>query len=622
MSLCKKKFWIQNPPDLFCSIGVIPLTSMSIEEQMNAFTRFVIVIFFLMLFFMLNSTTSFIFLFVSLLFIIILYYIQKRTMDNYQKENYQNPISNDWTSDTRSAKSHQHKIRKRSVNCGYCGNNGKCRKGCKIDTKVLDTDVLINKENGSPILGVQNSALRFCNDERLLSPNDPNFVSLNQRLAGPPNPKTLLKPVITPPLADLDFWKANNLINHSHINTQSQWDTYLSGYEVSNCCDPINECMVPIDKPIKEHLGTIMEEFEHPTYIGISDPKRPASGQCNPLPRGNNPILSPTPVTMTPLCNERYSAVRERDVTEGYQGPVLGYKEGSPVGTYTRDQLRPIHLQHVTQIKTPQPASAVPATPVMENFEYPYLKDQPAQRSEHSSVTNGIVVRDNESGWVNTMCGYNPNQVAKSNLPSNLASSNCERDEAMKEYNKNLFTQNIQPDIYTYSEIIEPINSNIGISFTQQSGPTTCSRKDGKGLTYTEHDPRIFQPEKEPHDFDMRVTEADVYDPRFSGYGTSYRAYTDKNIGQTRFYYDDVNAIRMPNYLVRSNIDFAKYADSYGPLDDNNKHGNQYNSNIRALAQDSFLQSSLQNRTELQERLMRKRNNEMWQLRKYPMRTF
>ena len=121
---------------------------------------------------------------------------------------------------------------------------------------------------------------------------------------------------------------------------------------------------------------------------------------------------------------------------------------------------------------------------------------------------------------------------------------------------------------------------------------------------------------------DIGITEYNIYDPRFSGYGTSYRAYTDKDLGQTKFYYDDINAIRMPNYLVRSNIDFAQYADTYGPLSDKNKHGSVYTNNIRALAQDSFLRSSIEQRESLSESLMRKRNGELWQTRKYPMRTF
>ena len=78
----------------------------------------------------------------------------------------------------------------------------------------------------------------------------------------------------------------------------------------------------------------------------------------------------------------------------------------------------------------------------------------------------------------------------------------------------------------------------------------------------------------------------------------------------------------MPNYITRSNIDFATYADTYGPLQEGSKFGNKFHNNIRSLAQDTFLRSSLQQRTELQERLMRKRNNELWESRKYPIRTF
>ena len=177
----------------------------------------------------------------------------------------------------------------------------------------------------------------------------------------------------------------------------------------------------------------------------------------------------------------------------------------------------------------------------------------------------------------------------------------------------------IQPDSYTRNEIIEPINSNIGISFTQQFEPLTSTRSKN-ALSYIEHDPRLYNPEP-PRKIEPTVTESNVYDPRFYGYGTSYRSYQDKNLGQTKFFYDDINSVRMPNYLVRSNIDFAKYADSYGPLTDQNRYGNDNTANIREMAQKSFLDSSIQQRESLSESLMRKRNNEMWQVRQFPKRT-
>ena len=537
--------------------------------------------------------------FLSLLFIIILYYIQKRTMNKYSVKNVENayPIQGKGTCKIEYYQTDHNKL-------------GKCKKTCSIDgLEPLNTSALAQ---GSKITR-SDTYKRFCNDDVIINPDDPNYISSNQRLAGKPNPKTLIAPIITPPLADLDYWRANNLINHSHINTESQTDTYLSGYQVSNCCDRINAYLIPAF-PKKESFGNIIEGFDYdePSYIGISDQFRPVAAKCNPLSMTQQQVIkSPQPVTTVPFsctvnmenqgireCEEKcpYSAIRQKNTVEGYEG--FSCKEGT-------DDRDPLPRNAQRQIISPQPSTTKPIM-IQENFEYPYEK------------TDSQFVRPNESGWVNTMCGYNNRQITESNLPSNYASGNCDRDEALKQYNKNLFTQTIQPDVYTINEVIEPINSNMGISFTQQFEPTTCSRYERGALTYTEHDPRVYQPKIVPNTPDMSVTEADVYDPRFIGYGTSYRAYTDKNIGQTRFYYDDVNAVRMPNYIVRSNIDFANYADTYGPLSDDNKYGNKYNSNIRSLAQDTFLRSSLQQRDDLMERLMRKRNAELHQLRSKP----
>ena len=420
------------------------LQKLILSTKSNPVVHVIIIIFIGMLIFI-NTKLSFMFLILSLLFIIIIYYIQKKYMkEDYKehyKENYQPP---------------------------------------KLFTPNMNNlkQQYLKSKNFKPDYS-----------EQLIIPG-PEFISENQKLAGKANPKTLIPPIIVAPPMDLDFWRANNLVNHSNINTGSQHDEYLSGYKVSNCCD-----------------------------------------------------LSSTQSSQT---------IDKRK-------------------------------------------------PVIEEFEYPY-----------DSVNSGLV---------NTACGYNSNQIIDSDLPSNINVGNCELTQQMKEYNKNLFTQYIQPDIYTRNEVIEPINSNIGISFTPQFKPKTYYKNENN-TTYIEHDPNTFHEKIQDRDLDSNIAEYNIYDPRFNGYGTSYRAYNDNNLGQTKFYYDDINSVKMPNYLVRSNIDFAKYADSYGPLSDENKKGNINTNNIRSMAQDSFLNSSLQQRDSLSESLMRKRNGELWQLRKYPIRTF
>ena len=227
---------------------------------------------------------------------------------------------------------------------------------------------------------------------------------------------------------------------------------------------------------------------------------------------------------------------------------------------------------------------------------------------------------ENQPGWMNISCGYNPEQI-NVGLPSNMATGNCQRDPRMKQYNENLFTQIVTPGVYTRSQINEPINSNIGISFQQQFEPTTYEINENQ-IMYTQHDPRIMKniPDA-PYEYPDKATYDNVYDPRFSGYGTSYRSYLEPVTGQTRFMYDDINAIRMPNYIVRSKIDHLPYADHYGPIEEGSEMGNINTPNIRSMVQDSWLENSLQFRNDLSERLMRKTNAEAWQRKQAPIHT-
>lgn len=269
----------------------------------------------------------------------------------------------------------------------------------------------------------------------------------------------------------------------------------------------------------------------------------------------------------------------------------------------------------------------------MQVPEYSYKKqqEQPVNKPQkqfyenynnnnYTKLTTGDetnqILQPIQDGWINTSCSYNPSQT-KVNLPSNFPAGNCQ--QKLSQYNKNLFTQIVTPGVYTQNQVNEPINSNIGISFQQQFEPVTC-KQDENGLIYTQHDPSIVEPalEKEINDQE-EPTYDNVTDPRFWGYGTSYRSYVDENLGQPKFMYDDVNAIRHPNYIVRSKIDFLPYADSYGPVPENGENGNIHNPHIRALVQDSWLRDSLQFRNDMTERRMRKINANKWQQRLAPL---
>jgi hypothetical protein len=204
---------------------------------------------------------------------------------------------------------------------------------------------------------------------------------------------------------------------------------------------------------------------------------------------------------------------------------------------------------------------------------------------------------------------YNPQQLLEHHIPSNMPAGVCNRDNVFNQYNENIFTQMLGPDMYNRTDVVESTNSNLGISFTQQFEPVTL-----EGNTYVSRDPRIIYPE-EPIPERIPIPEnSNVTDPRTFGYGTSYRSYIDPMTGRPRFYYDDIEAIRRPNNIVRSNIDHLQFAQKYGPME-------PCVANVRGMVQDKFIQESNDQRQELQERYMRKYNAQVgWQKRLAPMR--
>lgn len=488
---CSNNFWLYNPVDLLCSNTFIPLNNMDLEDQMNSLTRYVIFIFFIL--FLINCKYSLIFLGAGIILIIIIYLYKKSAM----KENF--------------------------------------------DMKAVKADVMYNKQSYP-------NSNRFCKNAVVINPGE-NYMSSNQALAGFQNKRANIKPIIAPPSHDLDHWRANNFVVHSHINDESIIDTYQSGYDVSTCCG----------------------------Y----------------------------------MCDKKRTPVNEEKVLFN---PVFEKVYGKPSKIIEQNEKK-----DTTNVFENDGIELVPIEDLRENFTLDGKHD--VSYTETLDNRKGGYINSPSNGDVNTSCGYNPNQLYKYNLPTNYIAGTCQKNDAYKEYNKNLFTQTIQPGVYSRSEIIEPINSNIGISFEQQLEPVTCKSTD-ESLEYTVHDPRIIEPVVVDAPKPQKATYDNVFDPRFYGYGTSYRSYIDELTGQPRFMYDDINAIRMPNYITRSKIDFEPYADSFGPLPENGAMGNEHNASIRTLAQDSFLRNSLMQRNDLQQRAMRKMDTVLAQRREMPIRRF
>ena len=202
----------------------------------------------------------------------------------------------------------------------------------------------------------------------------------------------------------------------------------------------------------------------------------------------------------------------------------------------------------------------------------------------------------------------------------------------------------LQPHIYTSTDDFQPINNNLGISYAPQFPNTTLQENvagnelffDTNVYTVKEEPFRLLAaseyrepeisiqkrsnaPARAPPCSLSRAQEG-VYDPRFTGYGSSDRSYYDDLSGSIKYYYDDINAVRMPSYITRSKIDscVTPLGDSYGAL----SAGHLTLTEAKKCAESSWLDNSLNFRVDLSKSLMRKKNEEMVQRRLAPKYTF
>lgn len=401
---------------------------------------------------------------------------------------------------------------------------------------------------GDIVEGFPITQKRFCNDDVPFQ-YGPDYISANQQLAGGPNMRTTVPPLIAPPSHDLNAWKENDFVTHSNINRETNFDYSRSGYNygvLPTKCFGSQTCEGPGDL-----------RSQRPKSCVNCEKRNNCSAQGLKHSNTENSAIKPTSVSSVKRLPDIIRDLRRQNVGEE---EILKMTAGSNSNSKVSNS----------------------------NIQARSIKYDEAKKDCDGRL--GATGPDREIKI--SPCFENPR-----------------RD--------NIITQTLQPGVYQKSHVGEPIQSNIGISYIQEFVPTEVQSTPNR-IKYTQQNPKdlIITPSSKEEIIDQTVDN--IYDPRFYGYGTSYRSYVDKLTGRPRFYYDDIDSITMPNYITRSKVDVFPWANTYGPdkimsCDVNEEH--------RQLANNSFHESALQFRTEMQERLMRKRNAEMWQRRIAPITT-
>lgn len=499
-------------------------------------------------------------------------------------------------------------------------------------------------------VGFPTTQKRFCNDAVPLK-YCPDHVSPNQELVGGPNPKTRVPPLVAAPSHDLDSWRNNDFAVHSQINKETNFDAEKSGYNCGILPTKCEDCMYvpcqckvlqgqhnqrsrgmmmggagpgeggePPELPdvtfIEEEEasmvnGDVVEGFRE-DFNGRIGARSFSHGQSAIGPQGGayggRRIGGHTRTAISSRRGEgrgrRPDIVTNRPA--GRPGPG-----GGPGGRPSREQRRQIIRDLINELGYNEPKKHKP-------YIRRYVRDVFLDRrlGDVNDVEIDEIIEEIAARFVMT-----PRQEEESETHDIAPCFESPRRD-------NIITQTLQPGVFQKSHIGEPIQSNIGISYTQEWGPTEVQETNNM-IKYTMRDPKntIITPQIKEEVIGQ--DHANVYDPRFTGYGTSYRSYTDQLTGRPKFFYDDVDAITMPNYVTRSKVDVFPWANTYGPDKMMSQGGftagraklGSEGDEYRQLANNAFTDSALTFRTELQERLMRKRNAELWQRRVAPIST-
>ena len=477
------KFWLENIKDLFGDYRIIPTQQMTFVKQLNTLTRLVLIVGVIL--YLLGYKQYLLFILISILMIILGYYIKNSNMSI--QENYNQPSIGFGAPPMDSFQTSPVMWSKPSI------------ERAPVSGARAPNSPDASKFGGSQFYSGANTNIQ----------TNSNFVSQNQGLVGPPNPKTLVKPILVNPIYDITQ-RASELNVPTGINKRSVQFLEDSGYYVRDSVNDFPSRSVNVFQNVVE----------------------------------NN-----------------------KESVEYYVNPVAN---------------------------TSRQSGQTSRTSTMPNNSYEYR-------------TFGEPSVD-----INTACVYNPSHYNKFGAPNNVPISKCDMEDP--EFNDRIYTQYIQPNVFNKTQVVGFPSSNIGISFQEPLYNTAVTKNTQGGNTYTELDPNvIFEPEPFEDPYKDEPSYAQMYDPRQNGYGSQKRAYIEPMTGQPRFFYKDVDAVRRGNLFTRNNIDHLPFAQQTGLMKDD------INLSVQSAADNAYIDQNSQFRENLQQSLMSKRNQEMWQLRKYPI---
>jgi hypothetical protein len=442
----------------------------------------------------------------------------------------------------------------------------------------------------------------FCKDKM-------EVISTHTRKVGPPNPKTLNPPVIAPRSHDLSQWSSSNLVTHSATNSAKMLQMYdHDEYKTTNIKPNRNRegtFYHPDSVDVRLKNGDLVEKYgDYRNYTDVSNFSHPDSIKATETSHHHNGI--------TPL--------RSTGRHDHHNG-----RHDHHNGRHDHHNGRHDHMGNTSHHHHNSPIKYDPNHKITDEHIENMYNDRPSVDDDDDDSGYGIL---------------ETTDVSKSDRHFN--NLRLHKDKGYTSYQRSLHTSNIEPSLFAEHQVIEPISSNIGISYNPsykyiKKSSDYLGQSDNYG--YTRIDPQLIRDNESKNRlmenpdrnwwtqkysaFDAEpgtVNADDIYDPRSNGSGDSSRAYYDTNLGQVRYYYGDVSTLRgsSGNFISRSNIDHMEYQDPMSKILPEFVR-TPVEGSTRALVQNKWMEDTTRHRENMMESLMRKKNQESWQQRYAPI---
>ena len=579
------KIWIDNIESLFSSFNIFPKKENSKEENFNNISRMLIVLF--LVFFIIQSPKDIkskkhieimIIFFMSLILLIGFYF--GTTKKEYFKE--LNNLS--------------------SIN----NNNNDSNLNIKMDTPpvykypLLQTSKAMNK----------------------LSPT----------------------PIIYPRSHDREIWSYPSY-KHSHVNDNSMGFNLTDEYEPLNYIDEFD----PRVNTYRNDFGLLnLNE-----YCNKQNGNKNVSNVSNVSNISNIPMNNENTTQLQPQLQSQEQSQQPIQGGYGIPSPPADWtikvdSDKTPISlikeryNYNKDDQNKTLLKYIPLKPGDDMSERRPEITLANNEQVAgFLPNEMIEQTVFLDQKR-LMEDDKLKNQAAHMYTTNPNALPPKNLLINKTPISMYGPGMVNVPERTKYTQNIQPNIYSFSDTAEPINANMGISYNPDLPPRVVDQVamyDGAYPLYHRIDPQLVREggipkgrlEEMPRrtqwsakyntydTIDGSVNFEDIYDPRFTGYGDEYRSYVDINLGNVQYYYSDIDAYRDPNFGTRSKVDFIDFVDPMGRIKPEYSRDVGLN-DVKETVQTQYDADSIYFREDLMERLMRKRNQELWQLRAAPLR--